>query len=127
MGKPITTEIAVAYTHCPRKAFLLLNAASPPPPHEYESLCRGRVTAHRERYAAQLRRDGHGVASCDGEGLGAGHPYFVGVDLQASDLSGGVPGLLNKGRRDIVECLATWTRIPGHWPIPLAGMLPLYG
>jgi hypothetical protein len=46
MGKSITTEVAGAYTHCPRKAFLLLNAASPPPPHEYESLCRDRGAAH---------------------------------------------------------------------------------
>ena len=61
MGKPITTEIAVAYTHCPRKAFLLLNAASPPPPHEYDFLCRDRGRAHRERYAYQLSRDGHGA------------------------------------------------------------------
>ena len=58
MGKPITTEIAGAYTHCPRKAFLLLNAASPHPPYEYESLCRDRGAAHRERYAARLRREG---------------------------------------------------------------------
>jgi predicted RecB family nuclease len=87
MGKPITTEIAVAYTHCPRKAFLLLNADSPPPPHEYESLCRSRGAAHRERYAAQLCRDGHEVARGDREAIGAGHRYLVGVDLQASDLS----------------------------------------
>ena len=87
MGKPITTEIAVAYTHCPRKAFLLLNAASPPPPHEYDSLCRDRGKAHRERYAYQLSRDGHEVANCDRKGLDSGHRYLVGVDLRASDLS----------------------------------------
>src|SRR5205814_803772 len=40
MGTLVTTEVAVAYTHCPRKAFLLLNTAAPPPPHEYEAFCR---------------------------------------------------------------------------------------
>src|SRR5689334_2039502 len=87
MGKLITTEIAAACTHCPRKAFLLLNAASPRPPHEYESLCRERGAAHRNRYADQLRRDGHEFARGDREGLDTGHRYLVGVDLQASDLS----------------------------------------
>jgi predicted RecB family nuclease len=87
MRKPITADIAVAYTHCPRKAFLLLNAASPPPPHEYESLCRDRGAAHRERYTAQLRRDGHEVARGDREAIGAGYRHLVGVDLQVSDLS----------------------------------------
>ena len=57
MGKLITTEVAVAYTNCPRKAFLLLNTASPPPPHDYESICRVRGEAHRQRYPAQIQRD----------------------------------------------------------------------
>jgi predicted RecB family nuclease len=87
MGKPITTEIAEAYTHCPRKAFLLLNAVSPPPPHEYVFLCRSRGEAHRERYVAQLRRDSQDVARGDQERLDTGHRYLVGVDLQESDLS----------------------------------------
>jgi predicted RecB family nuclease len=83
----ITSEVAVAYTHCPRKAFLLLQTASPPPPHEYESLCRARGKSHRERYLARLRRDGHEVVGYDRDGLGAGHRYLVGVDLRAGDLS----------------------------------------
>jgi predicted RecB family nuclease len=87
MGTLITTEVAVAYTHCPRKAFLLLNTASPPPPHEYESLCRARGEAHRERYFAQLRQDGHEVEGYGRDGLDAGHRYLVGVDLRAGDLS----------------------------------------
>jgi predicted RecB family nuclease len=87
MGKPITTEIAGAYVHCPRKAFLLLNAADSPPHHEYESFCHDRGAAQREQYAAQLRREGHEVSRGDREGLGAGDRYLVGGDLQASDLS----------------------------------------
>jgi predicted RecB family nuclease len=94
MGKPITTEIAVAFTHCPRKAFLLLNATGPPPPHGYESLCRDRGAAHRDRYTDQLWREGHDVARGDREGLSAGHRYLVGVDLQASDLSASCDALV---------------------------------
>lgn len=94
MGKSITPEIAVAYTHCPRKAFLLLDAASPPPPHMYESLCRDRGAAHRERYAAQLRRDGHVLGICDREGIDAGHRNLVGGDLRASDLSASCDALV---------------------------------
>ena len=73
MGKLITTEVAVAYTNCPRKAFLLLNTSSPPPPHEYESICRIRGEAHRQRYFAQMQRDGHEAVVYDQGNLGEGH------------------------------------------------------
>jgi len=36
MEKLITTEVAVDYTNCPRKAFLLLDAVSPLAPHDYD-------------------------------------------------------------------------------------------
>jgi predicted RecB family nuclease len=98
MGNLITTEVAEAYRHCPRKAFLLLKTASPPPPHEYESLCRDRGAAHRERYTAQSPREGREVARGDREGLGAGHRYLVGVDLQASDLSASCDALVRIDR-----------------------------
>jgi predicted RecB family nuclease len=86
MGTLVTTEVAVAYTHCPRKAFLLLNTADPPP-HEYEALCQARGAAHRERYLAQIRRDGGEVVQYSQDGLRAGHRHLVGVDLRAGDLS----------------------------------------
>src|SRR4051794_25468205 len=87
MGTLITTEVAVAHAHCPRKAFLLLNTAGPPQPRDYESLCRARGEAHRERHLARLRRDGHDVVGYGQHRLGAGHSYLVGVDLRVGDLS----------------------------------------
>jgi hypothetical protein len=87
MGKLITTDVAVAYTHCPRKAFLLLNTAGPPPPHEYESLCRARAEAHRLRYLAQIRRDCPDAVRYDQDRLDRGHRCLVGADLRAGDLS----------------------------------------
>jgi predicted RecB family nuclease len=87
MGKLITTEVAVAHTHCPRKAFLLLNTASPPPPHEYESFCRARGEAHRERYLAQLRWAGPVAVGYDQGGFEAEYRYFGAVDLRTGNLS----------------------------------------
>jgi predicted RecB family nuclease len=87
MGKLITTEVAVAYRHCPRKAFLLLNTAGPPPPHEYESLCRTRAEAHRQQYLAEIRRDSPDAVGCDEDRLARGHRCLVGTDLRSGDLS----------------------------------------
>ena len=86
MGKLITTEVAVAYTKCPRKAFLLLNTSGPPPPHEYESICRVRGEAHRQRYLEQIKRDCSKAVTYDQGSLGDGHQYLLGVGLRAGDL-----------------------------------------
>lgn len=86
MGKLITTEVAVAYTKCPRKAFLLLNASSSPPPHDYESICRTRREGHQQRYLAQIQRDCPEAVVYQGS-LDDGHQYLIGVDMRASDLS----------------------------------------
>ncbi len=86
MGKLITTEVAVAYRNCPRKAFLLLNTASPPPPHDYESICRVRAAAHRRRYLEEVLRDCSEAVTYDQGSLGDGHQYLLGVDLRAGDL-----------------------------------------
>jgi predicted RecB family nuclease len=86
MGKLITTEVAVAYTNCPRKAFLLLNTASPPPPHDYESICRARGEAHRQRHFAQVQRDCSEAVAYDQGSLDDGYQYVLGVDLRAGDL-----------------------------------------
>jgi hypothetical protein len=87
VGKLITTEIAVAYTNCPRKAFLLLNTGSPPPLHDYEAVCRACGERHRERYLARIRRDDPEAVGFDQDGLGVEHRYLVDVDLRAGDLS----------------------------------------
>ena len=87
MGKLITSEVAVAYSNCPRKAFLLLNTSSPPPPHEYETICRTRRETHRRRYLTQIKRDcPEAVVHYQGS-LDDGHQCLIGVDLRASDLS----------------------------------------
>src|SRR4051812_6615473 len=87
MGKLITTEVALAYTNCPRKAFLLLNTASPPPPHDHVSICRARGEAHLERHLAQIRQDYPDAVRYDQDRLGDGHRCLLGVDLRAGDLS----------------------------------------
>jgi predicted RecB family nuclease len=87
MGKLITTEVALAYTNCPRKAFLLLNTASPPPPHDYVPICRARGEALRERHLAQIRRDYPDVVRYDQDRLGDGNRCLIGGDLRTGDLS----------------------------------------
>src|SRR5262249_8478347 len=70
MEKLNTTELAVAYANCPRKAFLLLHTESPPALHEYDSVRQVRARTSRERYLARIRWDGTDAVAYDQETLG---------------------------------------------------------
>jgi predicted RecB family nuclease len=47
---PFTSEVVVAHSQCPRKAYLLLYGDSPGPSHEYLRILEGRADANRENY-----------------------------------------------------------------------------
>lgn len=76
MTTPFTSEIVVAHSQCPRKAYLLLYGASPGQPHDYLRILDRRADANRESHlptvvsagAASIRQTlRHGVfeADCD--------------------------------------------------------------
>ena len=111
MEKLITTEVAAAYTHCPRKAFLLLNTVAPPPPHEYESLCRARGGGPSGN---GILNNYVGMATkpwgTDHAEPHAGHHYLLGSDLQAGDLSASCDVL----ERDRTRHRPRWGHLTAH-------------
>ena len=50
MTTPFTSEVVVAHSQCPRKAYLLLYGRSPGQPHEYVRILDRRADANRESY-----------------------------------------------------------------------------
>jgi predicted RecB family nuclease len=50
MTTPFTSEVVVAHSQCPRKAYLLLYGGSPGQPHEYRRILNRRADANRESY-----------------------------------------------------------------------------
>ena len=59
MSKPITTEVAVAYTLCPRKAYLLLCTDEQGAPHDYPGVLAADQRRNQAMYLNGLKqRDG---------------------------------------------------------------------
>src|SRR5262245_25227371 len=50
MTTPFTSEVVVAHSQCPRKAYLLLYGDSAGQPHEYVRILERRADANREGY-----------------------------------------------------------------------------
>jgi hypothetical protein len=76
MWKPITPEIVVAYTHCPRKAFLLLCTDVQGSPHDYPAVISQQQHVSLTQYLDYFKRE---------------HPEAVAYD---GTLPGGSPGAL---------------------------------
>lgn len=55
MRKPITPDVAVAYTLCPRKAFLLLCTEEQGSPHEYPRLIAQEQCRNQESYLSEFK------------------------------------------------------------------------
>ena len=56
MPKLVTTDIAVAYTHCPRKAFLLLCTDEQGSPHDYPRILAEEQRRNQARYLESLKQ-----------------------------------------------------------------------
>ena len=55
MEPAITTDIVVAYSQCPRKAYLLLFSPDKGEPREYVQILEQQRCENQERYIAHLR------------------------------------------------------------------------
>ena len=53
--KPISNEVVAAYSHCPRKAFLLHCTEERGTPHEYLEMLEKCINGNRTQYWALLR------------------------------------------------------------------------
>jgi len=56
MEPTITTDIVVAYSKCPRKAYLLLFSPDKGEPHEYVQILEQQRQANQERYLSRLQQ-----------------------------------------------------------------------
>jgi predicted RecB family nuclease len=54
MTTPLTSEVVVAHSQCPRKAYLLLRGGAPGEPHEYVRIQERRASANRERFLSTI-------------------------------------------------------------------------
>ena len=61
MDPTITTDIVVAYSQCPRKAYLLLFSPDKGEPHEYVQILEQLRKEHQEKYINRLQQREHSM------------------------------------------------------------------
>ena len=61
MTKTLTSEVLVAYSQCPRKAFLLLYSDTKSAPHEYISILDQHKRKNQSQYINRLKQEGHDI------------------------------------------------------------------
>ena len=65
MNSVITSEVVVAYSHCPRKAFLLLFSDDKKKTHEYIRILENQANINRAKYLNALKQDNIDVSPYD--------------------------------------------------------------
>jgi predicted RecB family nuclease len=86
MPPAITSEVVVAYSQCPRKAYLLLFSPEQGELHEYVSLLERQRHENHERYLDRLRHKHADVQPYTLGNLGNGSPVLLDACLQAHGL-----------------------------------------
>jgi predicted RecB family nuclease len=66
MGKPITSEIMVAHSQCPRKAYLLLSTDEQGTPHDYPGMLSQQQHVNETNYVNGLKQELPGATPYDG-------------------------------------------------------------
>ena len=87
MSKTITSEILVAYSQCPRKAYLLLCTGEQGTPHEYVRILEQQRQATQQKYLNILRRNNLDVQSYYPDRLTGKHKFLVNAILEANGLA----------------------------------------
>src|SRR5712691_282163 len=77
----ITPEIVVAYSQCPRKAYLLLFSPDKGEPHEYTQILAQQRQAHQERYLNRLQHTHTDVQLYSLENLRKGSKVLINAHL----------------------------------------------
>ena len=86
MKKQISSETVVAYSQCPRKAFLLLSREESGPPHEYVRILEQQADMKRAEYFNFLRQKHPKVSSYSDAGRDKSD-FLLGATLKAGDLT----------------------------------------
>src|SRR6266545_7238451 len=87
MEPTITTDIVVAYTQCPRKAYLLLFSPDKGEPHEYVQILEQQRCANQERYINHLKQTHADVQPYSVENLRQGNKILINAHLQVDGLA----------------------------------------
>src|SRR5712691_7369039 len=82
MEPAITTDIVVAYSQCPRKAYLLLFSPDKGEPHEYVQILEQQRCANQERYVDHLKQTRADVQPYSLEHLRKGSQVLINAHLQ---------------------------------------------
>ena len=83
MQPAITSEVVVAYTQCPRKAYLLLFSPDKGEPHEYVQILEQQQYENQERYIDHLKHTHANVQPYSVENLRNGSAVLHNARLQA--------------------------------------------
>src|SRR5262249_6298869 len=87
MEPAITSDIVVAYSQCPRKAYLLLFSPDKGEPHEYVQILEQRRKEHQERYINHLQQTHADVQPYSVENLRKGSKVLINAQLQVDGLA----------------------------------------
>src|SRR5215510_16465709 len=82
MEPTITTDIVVAYSQCPRKAYLLLFSPDKGEPHEYVQILEQQRKEHQEKYINRLQQTHADVQPYLVENLRKGSKVLTNAQLQ---------------------------------------------
>src|SRR5262245_56428767 len=87
MEPTITSEIVVAYSQCPRKAYLLLFSPDKGEPHEYVQILEQQRCANQERYIDHLQQTHADVQPYSVENLRNGSKVLIHAHLHVDGLA----------------------------------------
>src|SRR4030095_11455693 len=87
MELTITADIVVAYSQCPRKAYLLLFSQDKGEPHEYVQILEQQRQANQERYLNHLQQTHADVQSYSLENLRKGSKVLINAHLQGDEFA----------------------------------------
>ena len=79
----ITSEAVVAYSQCPRKAYLLMCSPDKGEPHEYVKILDQERRENQRRYVERLKDKSDEVQPFTADTLRRGHDVLVNTHLQA--------------------------------------------
>ncbi|HEY4034854.1 MAG TPA: TM0106 family RecB-like putative nuclease [Ktedonobacteraceae bacterium] len=82
MKTMITAEMLTAYSHCPRKAYLLLCTDAKGVPHEYECILEQQKSLNRKKYIDALKHTCPNGTFLNGNDLSSGRDFIFGATLQ---------------------------------------------
>jgi len=82
MEPTITADIVVAYSQCPRKAYLLLFSPDKGEPHEYVQILEQQRCTNQERYLSRLQQTHADVQPYSVENLRKGSKVLINAHLQ---------------------------------------------